>query len=105
MERLRLSDDAVDRVLAEGFLFNRQKHREIQKMDRKTLERYLANVYKNGFVDGLETVQNRLQAEVCDSNKEEVSVPWEDILHLIGEIKGIGPAKLKAIDQKLREVY
>ena len=40
-----------------------------------------------------------------DDEYEEVKADWEDVLRIIGEVKGMTPKMLSEIDSKLREVF
>lgn len=39
-------------------LINRKMYKEIKKYDRQEMERFLANIYKQGFDDGAEAGNN-----------------------------------------------
>ncbi len=39
-------------------LINRKMYKEIKKYDRQEMERFLANIYKQGFEDGAEAGDN-----------------------------------------------
>ena len=102
-----VSDEAVQTVL-DGLVINRIKRRAIQSMSREDLQRYVVHLYRQGFEDGAEAVQNKLSEKADvepEDDTEEISVAWDDVLAVIGEVKGIGPKMLAAIDSKLREAY
>lgn len=46
---------------------------------------------------------------MCDmqeaSEEEEVKADWDDVLRIIGEVKGIGQKRLADIDKKMREAF
>ena len=103
-----ISDEVFERVLADGTLINREKHRKLMKFDRKQMERYIASIYRSGYEDGITAVQEAMKTEAAakhtnpDDEYEEVSVGWEDVMRLIAEVKGATPELLKAIDERLR---
>lgn len=99
--RISVSDEAEKAALAEGRLLTREKAREIKRMSVDEINRWAVGVYGAGFRNGLEAVQEAMEEEAA----EEVSVEWEDVLEVIGRVKGIGPKMLAAIDEKLREEY
>ena len=104
-----VSDNAVERLMDE-LTVNRAKRREIQGMSRQDLQRYLVNLYRAGFEDGAEAIQKHLNViaerkQAQESDVEEVSIGWDEVLGVIADVKGIGPKLIGAIDAKLREVY
>ena len=103
----RVSPDAEELALKD-LNVTREKRRRIQAMTKDELQRYLVHLYRGGFEDGVNAVQERL-ADEADIEPEddvtEVQVGWEDVLKVIGEVKGVGPKTLAAIDQKLKEAY
>lgn len=101
--RISVSDEAEKAALAEGRLLTREKAREIKRMSVDEINRWAVGVYGAGFRNGVEAVQEAMEEEAAET--EEVSVEWEDVLEVIGRVKGIGPKMLKAIDEKLREEY
>ncbi len=98
---MKVTEEAVQRVLSE-MVVNREKRRQIQKMTTEELKRYLVRIYRMGFDDGADACEQAARKEAEET--EEVKVDWGDVLKLIGEVKGIGPKMLDAIDQKMKEV-
>lgn len=109
MERLIVSSNAVDNALQSGGLnLSREKWRRLKSFSRDDFLRYIVEIYKEGFQAGCDAVTDRIKVEHVESydpETEEVQIDWQDILDLIGEVKGIGPKLKTAIDEKLREVY
>ena len=105
---MKISDESFERVLADGSLINREKHRAIRQFDRKQMERYIASIYRSGSEDGITAVQEAMKTEAAakhsdpDLEYDEVQVGWEDVMRLIAEVKGTTPELLKAIDERLR---
>lgn len=102
-----VSDQAIEEILS-SFLMSRGQYRRIKNLSRKEFQRYQVNLYREGFEDGAEAIQKYLEqkADISpEDDTEEVSIGWEDVLAVIGEVKGIGPKLLSAIDGKLKEVY
>lgn len=97
----RVSEEAVSKVVSE-MVVNREKRRQIQKMTTEELKRYLVRIYRMGFEDGADACEQAARKEAEET--EEVKVDWGDVLRIIGEVKGIGPKMLDAIDQKMKEV-
>ena len=97
-------------AVAAGLIITREKRREIQRMSREELQHWVAVVYKIAFEDGADAVQQMLEqryeeAEAEAMPFEEVIVGWEDVLTVIGKVKGIGPKLLAEIDRKLKEEF
>lgn len=96
----RVSEDAV-KVATDELVVNREKRRQIQKMTTEELKRYLVRIYRMGFEDGADACEQAARKEAEET--EEVKVDWGDVLMVIGEVKGIGPKMLDAIDKKMKE--
>ena len=93
---------------SEILTLTREKWRRLKNASKEDMLRYILVVYKEGFQAGCDAVTDRIKAEhveAFDPDTEEVQIDWQDILDLIGEVKGIGPKLKTAIDEKLREVY
>ena len=101
---MKVSDEAFEEVTSGGLL-SREKHRKIKGFDRKTMERYIASIYRSGFEDGAEAVEKAIKEEASNDEYEEVKADWEDVLRIIGEVKGTTPELLSEIDKKLKEVF
>ena len=65
-------------------------------MNASEMMTYLVGVYRSGFEDGAEAMSQQ-------SQEDEVKADWEDVLSLIGEVKGVGAKLLRAIDEHVRE--
>lgn len=109
MDRVTVSENAVEVALrSEALSLPREKWRRLKNASREDFLRYIVMVYKEGFQAGCDAITDRIKAdhvESYDPDTEEVQIDWQDILDLIGEVKGIGPKLKTAIDEKLREVY
>lgn len=107
---MTVSDAAFEEAVSGGLL-TREKHRSIKQFDRRTMERYIASIYRSGFEDGAEAVENAIRMEAAakhtnpDDEYEEVKADWEDVLRIIGEVKGMTPKLLQDIDTKLKECF
>lgn len=101
-----VSDEAVNAIIQE-LKMSREKRRSIQNMNKDELQRYLINLYREGFEDGAEALQRHLSAlsHADDEGVEEVSIGWEDVLRVIADVKGMTDDMLDAIDKKLKETY
>ena len=107
MQRVFVSDSAAEQVVKE-LKMSREKRRAIQSFSTEQLQRYVVDIYRQGFQAGCDAITNRIKAEhveAYDPETEEVQIDWEDILALISEVKGVGPKTLSAIDQKLKEAF
>lgn len=104
--RYRVAPEAEEKAFSE-IVVTREQRRRIQNMKRDELTRYLIHLYRDGFEDGIDTLQEELAQKVEKDALpfEEVSVDWEDVLAVIGQVRGIGPGLLQRIDKKLREEY
>lgn len=103
MAEWRVSDEAFAEA-TKGQLLSREQYRRIKSMSRRELEIMIANVYRNGFDDCAEAMQKKAEEAAEAEETEEVKADWDDVLRVIGEVKGIGPKMLDAIDQKMKEV-
>ncbi len=105
-----VSDKAVNRA-AEEVIVNREKRRAIQKMSPEDLTRYLIGIYRQGFEDGADAIDQSVRQEAAarhanpDDEYAEVRADWDDVLRLISEVRGVGPKLVAAIDKKLKETY
>lgn len=98
---MKVTEEAVNRVVSE-MVVNREKRRRIQQMTTEELKRYLVRIYRMGYEDGADACEQAARKEAEEA--EEVKADWGDVLRMIGEVKGIGPKMLDAIDQKMKEV-
>lgn len=108
MDRIRVSPDAEKLALADGRILTREAARKVKRMTTDELNVWAVHIYGEGFRSGCDAVQDALeeQADVeTEDDVTEVSVGWEDVLEVIGKVRGIGPKTLAAIDQRLREAY
>lgn len=107
---IKVSDAAFEEAVSGGLL-SREKHRTIKQFDRKQMERYIASIYRSGFEDGAAAVEKAVRDEAAarhtnpEDEYEEVKADWEDVLRIIGEVKGTTPELIADIDRKLREVF
>lgn len=98
-----------DAVVA-GLLITREKRREIQKMSREELQRWVVNLYKVAFEDGIKEIERRFEIKFVEEAEDELpfaetTIEWEDVMRTIAEVKGIGPKILAKIDKKVKETY
>lgn len=107
---MKVSEEAFEAAV-NGGLLSREKHRAIKGFDRKQMERYIASIYRSGFEDGCNAIYDSVQAEAAakhsnpEDEYEEVKADWDDVLRLIGEVRGMTPTLLKDIDTKLKECF
>ena len=113
---LELSKDIVKTTLSKGFMLSRDEYRTIKGYSREQMTRYVLEVYKHGFGDGLDAVQkavenNALAAEARaseaaeDEDVEEVKMDWSDVLDVIATVKGVSADMIKDIDRTLKERF
>ena len=109
-QRVKVSEAAFEEAVRGGLL-TREKHRTIKGFSRQEMERYIASIYRDGFEDGCNAIYKAVADEAAakhsnpDDEYEEVKADWEDVLRLIGEVKGTTPELLRDIDRKLREAF
>lgn len=84
---------------------SREKYRAIKSFGRQTLERYLASVYRNGYRDGAGDAEDAAESLVKHAAEDDVQVEWDDVLAVIGQVRGVTADLLADIDKTLREVY
>ena len=87
----------------EELVVNRETRRRIQQMTTKELGAYLIRVYRRGFEDGADAIDQAMRQE--EEECEEVQADWSDVLRIISEVKGIGPKLTQAIDNRFKEAF
>lgn len=95
---MRVSEEAFESVL-HGGLLTREQYRKIKNYNRQQMERWTASIYKTGLEDMAKALEEKVEQEAEDESKAD----WEDVLRIIGEVKGIGAKRLEEIDRKVRE--
>ena len=111
MEKVELSEGIVEATLARGFALSRDEFRKIKAFNRQQMTRYVVEIYKRGFEDGLDAVQKAVEdtrakaAGPVEQDAEEVKVDWEDVLSVIATVKGVSADLLQDIDRTLKEAY
>lgn len=68
----------------------REIYKGVKRMDRQQFERFCADLYKNGYEDGKDSVQG---------------IDVSEVLEVIGTVKGIGQARLLSIAEALDRVF
>lgn len=107
-ERITVSPDAEKDALSNGRIMTRQRAREIKRLNVDQLNAWAVHIYGEGFRHGCDAVQDALEEQTdveAEDDVTEVSVGWEEVLEVIGKVKGIGPKTLAAIDEKLRSEF
>lgn len=72
------------------YLINRTKYKDIKRYDHQQMEDFLTDVYKNGFIDGQESV---------------TGVELQDVEDALRSVKGIGPVVWERIKERLAELF
>lgn len=72
------------------YMINRTKYKDIKRYDHQQMEDFLTDVYKNGYVDGKESV---------------TGVELQDVEAALKDVKGIGPAVWHRIQERLAELF
>ena len=109
-QRVKVSEEAFEAAV-NGGLLTREKHRAIKQFSRQEMERYIASIYRDGYEDGCNAIYSAVQTEAAaklsspDDEYEEIKADWEDVLRLIGEVKGTTPELLREIDRKMKEAF
>lgn len=96
-----------DAVVA-GLVITREKRRDLQKMSREELQRWVINLYKVAFEDGIKEIERRFEIKFVEEDElpfAETTIYWEDVMATIAEVKGVGPKILAKIDKKVKETY
>lgn len=104
--RRYVSDDAFNAAIDE-LKVTREKRRQIQSFTQRELAVYIGRLYRMGFEDGANAVQQEVNEEInsIKGDDEEISVEWEDVLKVIGSVQGVSEKLLIDIDRKLKEAY
>lgn len=80
-----------------GYITNRTVYKAVKKYDHKQFDEFCKSIYNQGYSAGM----NQPTVE------PEPSVSIEEVLRVIGEVKGVGPAmagKIKAaVDNMVAE--
>ena len=69
------------------YMINRTKYKDIKRYDHQQMEDFLTDVYKNGYVDGKESV---------------TGVELQDVEAALKDVKGIGPVVWNRIQERWR---
>lgn len=72
------------------YLINRTRYKDIKRYDHQQMEDFLTDVYKNGFIDGQESV---------------TGVELQDVEKALQGVKGIGPIVWNRIKERLAELF
>lgn len=72
------------------YLINRTRYKDIKRYDHQQMEDFLTEVYKNGFIDGEESV---------------TGVELQDVETALRDVKGIGPVVWNRIKERLAELF
>ena len=72
------------------YLINRTRYKDIKRYDHQQMEDFLTEVYKNGFIDGEESV---------------TGVELQDVETALRDVKGIGPVVWNRIKERLTELF
>ena len=72
------------------YLINRNRYKDIKRYDHQQMEDFLTDVYKNGFIDGQESV---------------TGVELQDVEKALQGVKGIGPIVWNRIKERLAELF
>ena len=108
MDRIKVSDTAEADALANGRLLTREAARAVKRLSVDELNAWAVHIYGEGFRHGCDAVQDALSEEAeieAEDDVTEVSVGWEEVLEVIGKVRGIGPKTLAEIDKALKEKY
>lgn len=68
----------------------REIYKGVKRMDRQQFERFCADLYKNGYEDGKDSVQG---------------IDVNEVLEVIGTVKGIGQTRLLSIAEALDKAF
>ncbi len=68
----------------------REIYKGVKRMDRQQFERFYADLYKNGYEDGKDSVQG---------------IDVNEVLEVIGTVKGIGQTRLLSIAEALDKAF
>lgn len=72
------------------YMINRTKYKDIKRYDHQQMEDFPTDVYKNGYVDGKESV---------------TGVELQDVEAALKDVKGIGPVVWNRIQERLAELF
>lgn len=65
-----------------GYTTTREVYKTVKKYDHQQFDEFCTRIYTNGFNDGKKSVTEKLVRTISD----------EQLMEVIGEVKGVGPA-------------
>lgn len=108
MDRITVSPHAEADALKDGRILTREAARRVKRMTTDELNVWAVHIFGEGFRSGCDAVQDELEQEAdveAEDDVTEVSVGWDEVLEVIGKVRGIGPKTLAEIDKALKEKY
>ena len=72
------------------YMIHRTTYKDIKRYDHQQMEDFLTDVYKNGYVDGKESV---------------TGVELQNVEAALKDVKGIGPVVWNRIQERLAELF
>ena len=72
------------------YMINRTKYKDIKRYDHQQMEDFLTDVYKNGYVDGKESV---------------TGVELQNVEAALKDVNGIVPVVWNRIQERLAELF
>ncbi|MCQ2602362.1 MAG: hypothetical protein MJ193_00400 [Clostridia bacterium] len=88
-----------------NFATTRDKYREIKSYSHKDMDKFLAQVCINGYLDGVKAAEEALTIEAKKSSENEVQMDFSDVLSVIGKVKGIGQKRLDEIEKACMKAF
>lgn len=86
-----------------NFATTRDKFREIKSYSHKDMDKFLAQVCINGYLDGVKAAEEALVEEA--NCADEVQKDFSDVLAVIGKVKGIGQKRLEEIEKACMKAF
>ena len=76
-----------------GYTTTREVYKTVKKYDHEQFDAFCTRVYTNGFNDGKKSVTEKPVRTITD----------EQLMEVIGEVKGVGPALRGKIKEAIEE--
>lgn len=81
--------------MAEKYLINRTKYKDIKRYDHSQMERFARSLYESGLKDGAEQAAKKM-----DHDKEQIDL--DKLKSRLMDLKGIGPVKAEQIVEVIK---
>lgn len=89
----------------EVFLLNREDYRRLKGYEKKSMSLFISSIYASGYKDGVTDSFEKLKDAKKEKDDDGVEMDFEEVLKVIGGVKGIGEKRLSEIRSKCYETF